>query len=155
MTGKLIVIATASPSIEHFVNELIQKHSISSPIIFIWTEPYAVAGQAILINGQVDLYEEQFDRETLEFRNPVLINGSQYIKREAGCQSSFIPYSAFRIQEMIYRILDVAINALLVKKHSFRITWCGNLSEARKNGFIISDRYADAMDYSVDVERID
>lgn len=151
----LIVIATASPSIEHFVNELIQKQAITAPIIFIWTEPYAVAGQAILVNSQVDLYKEQFDRETLEFRNPVVVNGLQYTKREAGCQSSFIPYSAFRIQEMIYRILDIVINDLLVKKHSFRITWCGALSEARKNGFIISDRYADAMDYSVDVERID
>lgn len=151
----LLVVAVAYAPLEQFLIEMINQKLINSPTIIIWVEPYTIAGHAIVINYPMDFYQEIFDRNTLEYKYKVIISPEQYNKRESGCQTTFMPYSAFDLNDMVYRILGASIKNYIHKKHNYRITWIGDIASAKKGGIEISSRYMDVMNYSLEIERID
>lgn len=151
----MVVLAVASAPVEQHFIKMINESLVSVPTVIIWVEPYAIAGHAILINHSMDFYQEIFDRETLDYQYNVLKKPEQYSKRESGCQTTYMPYSVFGLKEMVYRIMELCIKDYLHRGHNYRFTWCGRLSEARKDGIEISSRYSETADYSLEVERID
>ena len=150
----LVIIAVASAPIEHYAIKLFNEGIIHAPILIMWVEPYAIAGHALLLNRRMNIYEEVFDSETLEYSYSVVKDANQYIKREAGCQSSYMPYSAFQLKEMIYRLLGQCLKDYLGTEKNIRMTWLGRLTEAKAKDIEINDKFLDSKDYSVEVERI-
>ena len=151
----LVIIAVAYAPLEHYILKAINEGKISSSVLFVWVEPYAIAGHALLINHAMDVYEEIFDKYTLEYQYGVVKNPEKYMKREFGCQSSFMPYSGFAIKEMINSILSAYMNDYLRSKHNYRFTWCGRLSDANALGIDIEERYVSASNNSLEIERLD
>lgn len=151
----LVVVAVAYAPLEHYIFRMISEEKISAPVLFVWVEPYAIAGHALLLNHPMDVYEEIFDRDTLEYQYGVVKNPEKYTKRESGCQSSFMPYSGFAIQEMINRLLSAYMNDYTTSEHNYRFTWYGRLSDANAKGIEIEERYVSVSDNSLEIERID
>lgn len=150
----LLVLATAYTPLEHLICRMINDGKISVPTLIIWTEPYAIATQAILLNTSMDIFDELFDSNTLEYQYSVIENPEQFNKRESGCQSSYMPYSALDIKMAIYRILEPCIRQYIGNGNNYRFTWCGDLSGARMKDIKLSDYYYDINDYSLEIERL-
>lgn len=151
----LLIVAVASSPVEHYVMKKINEGAITIPVLMLWIEPYAIAGHGILINKPMDVYAELFNKDTLQYRYGVVDNPEQYNKREAGCQSTYMPYSSFTMREMIYRILEACLKDYYRTGKNYRLTWCGRLSEAKQKGVSINRYFKDKQDYSFEVERLD
>lgn len=151
----ILFVAVASTAVEHHINKLILEKKITVPVVFIWVEPYSLGGHAILLKKTQDLYEEIFDTNTFEYKYGIAKDAIKCLKRESGCQSTYMPYSGFRMQEFIYRTVDCLMTECWTKKGNFRITWCGRLSEAENLNIVINEEYEDVADYSIIVKRVD
>lgn len=151
----VLFVAVASATVEHHINKLILENKITIPVVFLWVEPYSLGGHAILIKKPQDLYKEIFDCSTLEYKYSIVRNGTNYLKREAGCQSTYMPYSGFLLQQFIYRVVDCLMTDCWKKKGNYRITWCGKMSKARKLNVEICEAYESIEDYSLIIKRID
>ena len=114
------------------------------------------AGHAIILNKPQNIFQELFDPE-FRFSERVLINSEDYLMKEAGCQSTFLPYAAFSLKRYIYTFLDYLIyhNILKKKPGNYLYSWCGDLFSIEKKGGQISSQWANTENYSFRVKRID
>lgn len=151
----VLFVAVACATVEHHVNKLILENRIKIPVVFLWGEPYLLGGHAILVKKPQDLYKEIFDAVTLEYKYRIVEDGTKYLKREAGCQSTYMPYSGFQLQQFIYRVIECLESECWEKKGNYRITWCGKLSNAKNLKVQICNEYSEIKDYSLIKKRID
>ena len=152
---EVIIVAVGSVTVEHHINRLMLTDKIIKPIVLVWVEPYMIGGHAIIIKKKQNLFGEIFDENTFEFKNSIVQNGSEYLKREAGCQSTYMPYSGFMLQQFIYNIIDHLISDCWNRKGNYLLTWCGKLSDAIKYDMKLSKEYEEIDDYSLIKRRID
>lgn len=93
----LIVVAIGINNIEDYIASALADGKINKPALFIWVEPYLMGGHCIYLTPAhaVDfkglftdgLYRfNMISRET--YKNPA----AQIKLREAGCQTSYVPY---------------------------------------------------------------
>ncbi len=151
----VIFVAVASVAIEHHINLLMLDDRITKPVMIVWVEPYLIGGHAVIVKKKQDLYKEIFDATTFEFKNSIVQNGSDYLKREAGCQSTYMPYSGFMVQQFVYRVIDHVISNCWTQKGNYLLTWCGKLSKADNYGMKINKEYEQTEDFSLITRRID
>ena len=121
----------------------------------MWIEPYGIAGHALLLQKGQNLFEELFDKKTLEFNKRVVVNQENYFKHEAGCQSSYIPYSGFEIQLFINQVLKKGFEYIGKKTGNYLFTWIGEVSKAHQYNMSINEDYIGQNDYSIIVRRVD
>lgn len=114
---------------------------IRKPLIIIWVEPYLLGGHTLVIqeNTNIDIIIDQY----LDNPTNILEYSPNYVKREAGCQSTYLPYSAFEMKKFIYAITDFLYQNFMKnnKKGNYILSWCGDLSWARKNNLKITDSW--------------
>ena len=150
-----IFVATAYPPLEYKIIEKLNSLKITKPVILVWVEPYLAAGHVLVLQKPQDVFEHFFDSD-FAFKHRVLNNYSDFSKKESGCQSTFIPYSAFHLKRFIYTFLDFLMNVFAQRKEgNYIFTWCGNLSAIRTLGGIIEPRFTDADNFSTHITRID
>jgi len=146
----LIIVALANMSIERRLNFLLRKGVIAAPLLFLWLEPYGVAGQILYIhpiNGCC--YQCCLDYDG-EFLYSVAKSNEEFYKREAGCQSTFVPYSNLEI-EYFTAIAGKKIIGFLEDqpKVSILYTWLGNLAFFKSLGYQIKDEWFADLSYSI------
>lgn len=151
----IIFVAVGDIGVENHIVQLFNGGCIVKPIVIFWVEPYSFGGHAILIQRSQDLYEELFDKDTLEFKSRIIENPESLFKREFGCQSSYMPYSGFQVKEFIYRVLEEIITSYLDTGNNYLFSWCGRLSDVAKYGLTVSEAYKDCDNYSLIVKRVD
>lgn len=152
---EIIFVAVASVPVEHHINHLMLEGRITKPIVIIWVEPYLVGGHALVIKKKQDLYKEIFEQYSFEYKYNIVQNGCSYLKREAGCQSTYMPYSGFMLQQFVCRMLDHILSNCWNQRGNYALTWCGKLTEAKKQGMRINKEYENVEDYSMITRRID
>ena len=151
-----IIMATAYTPLEYKLVEMLNSSEITKPIVLVWVEPHLAAGHAMILQKPQDVFSEFFDSNYM-FKHSVIKNSCDFTKKESGCQSTFIPYSAFHLKRFIYTFLEYLLQNVFTKKKqgNYLLTWCGDLSSIRKLGGIIKDRWTDAENYSMHITRID
>lgn len=152
----IVFVATAYTPLEHKIVEFLNLERLTKATILTWVEPYLAAGHAIILNKPQNVFQEFFDTE-FRFSERVLINSGDYLMKEAGCQSTFLPYAAFSLKRYIYTFLDYLIYSNISKKKTgnYLCTWCGDLFSIEKKGGIISTQWINSENYSFHVKRID
>lgn len=135
--------------------ELLKNGDIVKPTIIIWVEPYIIGAHAIIIQKRQDLFNLLYD-ENYNFKENILLDGEKYIKREAGCQSTFLPYSAFEVQQCLSDILDYVNQNIFErgKKENFLLTWTGRIDLARKRHMKISDKWIGSENRKLEIRRL-
>ncbi len=148
-------IVIGNTAIELKLIDLFNSYVIQKPLIILWVEPYLLGGHAVILQEPNLDYNTLFD-EKYRFRNRIIEDGSQFTKRESGCQSSFIPYSAFEIQKFINDLLDYYWDKFIKNssKGNYIISWAGKLSWARKNHIELADNWIAKKDRQLVVERL-
>lgn len=152
----IIIVATASVPLEYRIVEIVNEQKVKSPIVLTWVEPLLAAGHALILNKPQDVFNELFD-DNFSFSQKVVANSSDYLMRESGCQSTFVPYAAFALKRYIYTFLDYLVyeNIMKGKGGNYLITWCGNLVSVQKRGGRIASCWKNADNHSLHVKRID
>lgn len=144
----LIIVAIGDPTTSLWLNEKVfNERKKWPPVLYTWLDPLSIGGHALLTNnkGSKGCFECLFYRGTDEApynRASFVMPNQNFTKSLAGCASMFIPYSsmdALRTAEMASRL---AIDTLLGKEHhSPLLSWKGDSTEIRDNGFLLSSRY--------------
>lgn len=149
-------MATAYTPLEYRLVEMLNSSEITKPIVLVWVEPHLAAGHAMILQNSQDVFSDFFD-SNFEFMHSVIKNSCDFTKKESGCQSTFIPYSAFYLKRFIYTFLEYLLQNVFAKKKqgNYWFTWCGDLSSIRKLGGIIDDGWTNADNYSMHITRID
>jgi molybdopterin/thiamine biosynthesis adenylyltransferase len=144
------IVAVGHLPTEFRLNELQRKGIIDKPLLFIWVEPYLAGAHAVFVNRTyVGCLKCLFD-EQHKFRQSVLDNPGGYSVREAGCQSTYVPYSVLEVKRFIHHLMFFIqeIHAGSVTENNL-FTWIGNITLQRANGRKIAGRWAAADDYSI------
>lgn len=151
-----LFIATADWRLEKLIYKLKREGKLKIPAIVLWVEPYCLSGHAVIIQTQQDIQRVLFS-EGLRFKYRVLSNLDSQFLREAGCQSTFIPYSAFEVRRFIYTFLHYfAVNFVDRRKQgNYSYTWCGELSKAQYWGCKLMPFYQGMDDYTECIKRFD
>lgn len=147
----IIIVAIGNYAVERRINYLYKKGLINKPIIYLWMEPYGVAGQMtyIGVNSKGACYNCLFN-EKAEFLYSLANGNSEYSKKEAGCQSTFIPYSAAEISQFIgYCCRHILYNYKNSGRATELSTWIGNKEDFKKRGFKINKKYKKFNSYSI------
>lgn len=151
----IIVVAVANLSVEHHIVEYVNKGIIKQPVIILWMEPYGMGGHALLVNKKQDLYEELFSKKDLQFQYGIVKNPERYLKREAGCESSYMPYSGFAVSLFAHSIFEYIQSEKISSEQNVLITWIGKISNASNYDISISTKYEDKKDFEIIKRRVD
>jgi|GEM_PF-1158979 len=139
--SSLTIAAIGDLAVERRLNQVQGNGDVLSPLCYLWVEPYVCAGHAILIQDvKQSCFECAFDDEFL-FVKRVVTNAKRLVKREAGCQSSFVPFSGIDAQQYVSRVLRFLLMPFDNNANSL-FSWYGDLAEARENGALLADEYA-------------
>ena len=94
--------------------------------------------------------------ENFNFKERIIINGDDYLSREAGCQSTFIPYSGFEVQYFLSMIVDY-INKNAFEKNSsgnYLLSWVGRIDKARKMNMKINSKWISSSGRELRVRKL-
>jgi len=146
----LSVVAIGNRSVERRLNYLLKKGIIKTPLIFIWMEPYGVAGHFLFIHpNKGGCFQCCFTHEGI-FKYSVAKFNRDLFKRETGCQTTFIPYSNLEIDSFVNIAAREIINCIEKKPgQSFLLTWLGNLKFFKSLGYQVNERWVADFNYTV------
>jgi len=144
-----IIVAVGDKAVERRLNYLLLKGKITSPLIFIWLEPFGVAGQFLFIHPKGrGCFQCCFDAHGI-FRFSVAKPDPRYLKRESGCQSTFMPYSNLEVDHFINLVTRRILRCFDEKpEYNFLMTWVGDLTRFKNIGYKINDEWIANFDYS-------
>lgn len=145
-----IFVAISDFPTENRLRNLQFNKVINKPIIFLWVEPFVAGGHAIYFkpNSKIE-YEELFN-EHGEYKHSILRNGNKYAKRELGCNTTFIPYSAVDLKCFLAQFTLNLYEIYILKEEGKEciFVWLGNIMEQRKNQRLLSPKWVGATNYS-------
>jgi molybdopterin/thiamine biosynthesis adenylyltransferase len=146
----LSVVAIGDKAVERRLSYLLKKGIIKLPLIFIWLEPYGVAGHFLYIHPRKGgCFQCCFNSEGI-FEYSVAKYNKDLFKRESGCQSTFVPYSNLEIDIFVNVATREIIHCLEEKRdQSFLLTWLGDLRLFKSLGYEINDRWIADFNYTV------
>lgn len=127
--------------IEEVLFEKIENGEVTCPLFIIWVEPYLLGGHCLYIHPndiKHDEFYENIDGVTLYKNN--IIHSEEYLnqnevlnKKEASCQSSFMPYSESEILKFLSNLfIEIEIIIKNKSQKSKGFTWVGDLELLKK-----------------------
>lgn len=138
----LIIVTIANKAVERRLNALQKTGSILPPILYVWMEPFGVAGQIVYIDRDLSgCFNCCFDASG-NFKSAVTKDNQDFIRRESGCQNSFMPYSNIGIESFVTEINRFIISIFRKKPINNLVkTWVGDTIEYEKTGYKLADRW--------------
>ncbi len=146
----LTIVVIGNAAIERRINYLTRKNSVRKPIIYLWMEPLGVGGQVLFIHPEDGgCFDCCFDGKG-QFLYPIARKEQTFVKREAGCQSTYLPYASVEVEHFVSVASKQIINIIGGNELKSKLfTWFGNVEEFKKLGYKISDRYVTDSSYRV------
>ena len=141
-----LFVAIGKQNIEEFIAKSIEQRIIKTPTFFIWVEPYLVGGHLIFIHPENEIKFDLFFENGLFKYN--VIDSSEYrsnnpilLKKEAGCNTNFIPYSGENVILFLSSLYPL-INKIIYNDYnsSCSYTWMGNTERLIQNGIKINPK---------------
>ncbi len=149
----LIITALGIPTLELYLNEVIQEAATAPPAIFCWLEPYGIGGHALLsnnasqgssLNGCYEcLYAGDTDDHSLFNRASFAAAGQSFAKNVAGCGSLFVPFGALDAIKTAEVAVRLAIKTLERQETSNPLySWKGSSEDFKTAGYKLSPRFS-------------
>lgn len=114
----LIVSATANWESESLLNVRQVRGEITQPIMYVWTEPHACAGHAVLVLPRGPCFRCGFDPRGRPKQELTDWPKDKREKREPACGAVFQPYGPIELSGTISLGAGLALDSLLGKLHS-------------------------------------
>lgn len=120
---------------------------LSGPLCFLWVEPHLYGGHALYLGNPSGpgCYECLLDG-TMRFSERVLLEPERFGRREAGCQTTYTPYSGSDMAAFVAtaeRFLTEHITA--GTRENLLYSWAGDVGRARVQGIAVSGSYTAAF----------
>ena len=148
-----IFVTVGSYPLERHIVEKALELRWDARVVLLWVEPFAAAAHALVLNTPQDVQAKMFDTMG-RFIDSVVVNGDELFKREAGCQSTYVPYSGLDVRSFLIDFVRSLISGKL-NGHNYHYAWHGALSQAHLHGVEVDQRFANKADYSAEIQRID
>jgi hypothetical protein len=140
-----IFSATGKINIDKWLCNSQTSKAINKPIFLLWVEPHLAGGHCLFLHPNSRNYDSFYSTGD-EYKYNVISssyyasNDNQLSLKEAGCQSTYIPYSIGNVisflSAMFPKISNIISNE---EKESKAFTWIGNLDYIRKMNIGISE----------------
>ena len=146
----------ADPPLEYHLVESFCDGAIAGPLVIMWLEPFMLAAHALVLNKPQKIFDDGLFDAELHFSRRVIANGDELYVREAGCQTTYMPYAALDVQAFLIDFMRSWRHHPLVHfRKNYHFAWIGRISDAEAVGASVSPEFAGVADYSRFVERID
>lgn len=141
----LIISTTAEWSTEDHFNKLFKFSSDFPPILLAWLEPYALAGQTLLIRKHGACFQCLID-ENLQFTNRVIEGVEKTKTLDTACGGASSPYGAIEMSFTQGMAAELAIDYLTGKTTSTsNRTWIGGIDKIKAQGLDIANNWAEKL----------
>jgi hypothetical protein len=150
-----LFLTTGNTNVEEYMAELLETEKVNKPMFLIWVEPYLSGGHCLFLYPGSNSYKSYFTDDGLFKFN--IIDNNEYISnnpilsiKEAGCQTTFTPYSQSSVTLFLAAIFP-EINEIIVSdlKKSQAFSWKGNLEYLGQNNIAINKIYNKVSDNKI------
>lgn len=149
---EVVFLATGTFSTELHVINVLKERNIDSSVVSIWVEPYGVAGHAIVINDLHNLASLPFT-SSLTYADSIVLNADELTKREAGCVSTYMPYSGSDALIFVNTFLKVYAEKMH-DEGNYCFDWYGGISAASEYPVKLADEALSKRDYSHEIRKL-
>jgi hypothetical protein len=130
-------------------------NDLNRPAFFIWVEPYLAGGHCLYFDGNDEIdWDILFDDHRFIYN--VISNEvhkvSDFIKREAGCQVTYLPYSGSILKLFLAAMFPKILEVFRQRGRTRCFSWIGDLAVLQAMNIKIS-RHAENVDSFSLVER--
>jgi len=148
----LVISTLGNTAVERRLNQIHITSSGFPSLLYSWIEPYGIASHAVLIiGGRGGCFECCLDQRKLKYNYSVgIFEGFDSTIREAGCQTSFSPYSALdadQASSIAARLALACLNGQISQSTSY--TWLGDLSILGEIGISLNPLYKGKDSFSL------
>ncbi len=140
----LIISCTADIALERTLNNIFHTSAEFPSVLYTWTEPFGIACHSVMIVQRTKgCYECCLNPTDLHFNREAVISGpEEYIRNEAGCQTSFVPYSSLDVEQASLLATRLSLKWLLGEiNHNIGMTYIGDISKAKTLNIKLSESY--------------
>ncbi len=129
-------ITIGNQNVENFLLKLLNAGEITIPVFILWVEPYLLGGHCLYVHPEKKVLENCIFEDYLYLYNVISsseykINNPSLSKNEAGCQTSYAPYSENDLVLFLSGIYKEINNIIKNnQKKSIAIRWTGNINIA-------------------------
>lgn len=154
------MVAIGINNIENYIAVALAEGKINRPVLFVWVEPYLMGGHCVYLTPahKVDfrglfldgLYKYNIiNSET--YKDPA----AQIKLREAGCQTSYVPYGKQSITRFMSSIIPLIYD--IIEKHENRdlaISWRNTKKVIDGLNINLSDLGQALGDYEIHINQL-
>lgn len=139
-------VATAALAVERRLNVLAPELDLGT-FVYIWIEPHAVAGHAVVVPPSSRGCFECLLDDRLRMTVRVLADPEQFERADAGCRGAYVPYSGLDAQ-MFARTITRTVFATRPLEPRV-LTWIGDIDRARREGWKLTETWRDAVAFTM------
>lgn len=142
-----IFVAIGKSNIDNWICQSVKNGVIKKPVFLIWVEPYLCGGHCLYLHPSNPEFENFYDGDFFKYN---VIDSSEYNAgkanlslREAGCQTTYIPYSSTNVISFISSLFPYISSIIddFDKTESKAFSWLGNIKAVEEMGIKISENY--------------
>jgi len=139
-----LFVAIGKTNIEEYLVASLREGRLTKPMFILWVEPFLIGAHCLLINPGTSIDYQNLYADSL-YKYNVLSEDEykdldrQLLFREAGCQSSYVPYGQKSITLFLAGITPIIFDLMENRpSKNLRITWKGNAAIQKKLGLKLS-----------------
>lgn len=143
-----LFVAIGKTNIENWIINKIKIGEITKPTFVLWVEPYLMGGHCIYISPSDFKYDEFYvEKNGQPFFKYNSVCSIEYLKeesvltlKEAGCQTTYTPYSGSNVLLFLSSLYPKIIKIITSKSDkSIAFSWIGDKELAKKMNIELSD----------------
>ena len=135
-------IAIGDTRSELWYDQAMQAGAVKTPTFFLWVEPYLAGGHCVYIDPSTGAsLNDLFDAHLYRFNilSEEAYRTRSFEKREAGCQTTYVPYSSSSVVLFLSSLLPEILRVLREPRApSCCMTWTGDLPALHRIGLPVS-----------------
>ena len=141
-----LFVCVGDSMVEEYLIENAVKGRISVPVFIMWLEPFSIAGHLVYVNperkveslcltsGKLRLYKHNLIHPDM-YEN----RSNEFVKQDAGCNSSFALYNQNSVLLFLSSIFPVVDKLIGNPSESKCYRWTGNIDIANQMGLSLTD----------------
>ena len=154
MPATLTVVCVGVLPIERRLNRIaLFETGLETPYCYVWVEPHLYGGHALFIRRRGGgCFECAFDNAFL-FEHRVVQDPRNFSMREAGCRSTYLPYSGLDASAFVSAMIRFLLDAI-DSSHNQLFSWTGDLESARRGGVTLGPEWVGASSFTSSVRNL-
>ena len=136
-----LLIAIGDLPTELWLDAEMDAGRVETPALYLWVEPYLAGGHCVYVRpGEARLASLfEGDRYAHDVISASEHESRQFTRREAGCQTTFVPYADVYVRQFLAAIFPHVLDALQSDVPSFRLRWTGDIDLVRQVGVSVEE----------------